>query len=285
MFEHQSPSPATRLGRGRRRRALLAGFAALSLAASGLRAEDAATQERFEKKYDLSGIRKIRVQNVNGPVQIETGGDQLQVVAVKKVKFGSSADLLRETEIRVTKSGSIIDVETILPKHGGFFSWSLFGRSGSADVAYQITLPAAVAIEAETVNGRLSAANRTGDLVLSTVNGAVRVDAHDGPLRVNTVNGSVEVSFAGPMRQTSLDTVNGSVTVTCAKESSIRCTLQTTNGRIQSQFPEVTVEGKWGPKEARGAINGGRESLAVETVNGDVRLYVADAAAAAAVRK
>ena len=106
------------------------------------------------------------------------------------------------------------------------------------------------------------------------------MDGHDGPLKVNTVNGSVEVSFAGPMRQASLETVNGSVTVTCARESSIRCTLQTTNGRIQSQFPEVTVEGKWGPKEARGAINGGRESLAVETVNGDVRLYVADAAAA-----
>jgi hypothetical protein len=217
---------------------------------------------------------------VNGSIQIETGGVELQVVAVKKVKSASDSDLLKETEIRVTKSGSVIEVETRLPKRGGFFSWSFFGRAGSADVAYQITLPAALALEAETVNGRLTAANRAGDLVLSTVNGAVRVEGHDGPLKVNTVNGSVEVSFAGPMRQASLETVNGSVTVTCARESSIRCTLQTTNGRIQSQFPEVTVEGKWGPKEARGAINGGRESLAVETVNGDVRLYVADAAAA-----
>lgn len=280
MFQNPFRASAGSLGGKRRRRALVAAFSLGLLATAALRAEDPATQERFEKKYDLAGIRKVRVQNVNGPVQIDTGGDQLQVVAVKKVRFGSSADLLRETEIRVTKSGSIIEVETILPKRGGFFSWSLFGRSGSADVAYQITLPAAIAIEAETVNGRLTAANRAGDLVLSTVNGAVHVDGHDGPLRVNTVNGSVEVSFAGPMRQASLETVNGSVTVTCARESSIRCTLQTTNGRIQSQFPEVTVEGKWGPKEARGAINGGRESLAVETVNGDVRLYVADAAAA-----
>jgi len=200
-------------------------------------------------------------------------------VAVKKVKTSSDADLLKDTEIRVTKTGSAIEVETVLPKHGHFFAWSFFGRAGSADVAYQITLPAALALEAETVNGRLSAVNRTGDLVLSTVNGGVRVDGQDGPLKASTVNGSIEVSFAGPMRQASLETVNGSVTVTCARESSIRCTLQTTNGRIQSQFPEVTVEGKWGPKEARGAINGGRENLAVETVNGDVRLYVADAAA------
>ncbi|MFI5119924.1 MAG: DUF4097 family beta strand repeat-containing protein [Thermoanaerobaculia bacterium] len=271
----ESPYPA----RSRKNRLIPVLFALASLAASGLRAEDA-TQERFEKKYDLAGIRKVTVQNVNGSIQIETGGDQLHVVAVKKVKSSSDSDLLKETEIRVTKSGSVIEVESILPKRGGFFQWSFFGRASSADVAYQITLPAALALEAETVNGRLAAANRTGDLVLSTVNGGVHVEGQDGPLKVNTVNGSVEVSFAGPMRQASLETVNGSVTVTCARESSIRCTLQTTNGRIQSQFPEVTVEGKWGPKEARGAINGGRESLAVETVNGDVRLYVADAAAA-----
>jgi len=157
MFE--SPSSA----RTRKSR-LIPVLAALSfLAASGLRAEDA-TQERFEKKYDLGGIRKVRVQNVNGSIQIETGGDQLQVVAVKKVKSASDSDLLKETEIRVTKSGSVIEVETMLPKRGRFFAWSFFGRAGSADVAYQITLPAALALEAETVNGRLAAANRAGDL-------------------------------------------------------------------------------------------------------------------------
>jgi hypothetical protein len=248
------------------------------LAAAGARAEDA-TQERFEKTYELQGVRKVRLQNVNGAVSIESGGEHLRVVAVKSVRRASDADLLKETEIRVTKTGAAIEIETILPKKGSFFPAFLFGRAGSAEVSYQVTLPAAIAFEAETVNGRLAASRRTGDLVLSTVNGAVKVEGQDGPLRVNTVNGSVEVSFAGAMRQASLETVNGSVTVTCAKDSSIRCALQTTNGRIQSEFP-VTIEGKWGPKEARGSINGGRESLAVETVNGDVRLFVADSSAA-----
>lgn len=247
------------------------------LSAAGARAEDP-TQERFEKTYELQGVRKVRLQNVNGAVNIESGGEHLKVVAVKTVRRASDADLLKETEIRVTKTGASIEIETILPKRAAFFPAFLFGRSGSADVSYQVTLPPSVAVEAETVNGRLGASKRTGDLVLSTVNGAVKVEGQDGPLRVNTVNGSVEVTFAGAMRQASLETVNGSVTVTCAKDSSIRCALQTTNGRIQSEFP-VTIEGKWGPKEARGSINGGKESLAVETVNGDVRLYVADAAA------
>jgi hypothetical protein len=259
------------------RLARLGGVLAVALlTAGGLRAEDA-REERFEKTYELTGVRKVRLQNVNGAVSVESGGEHLKVVAVKSVRRASDADVLKETEIRVTKTGSAIEIETILPRQGRVFPW-FFGRSSSADVSYQLTLPAGVAVEAETVNGRIGASRRTGDLVLSTVNGAVKVDGQDGPLKVNTVNGSVEVSFASAMRQASLETVNGSVTVTCAKDSSIRCALQTTNGRIQSEFP-VTIEGKWGPKEAHGSINGGKESLAVETVNGDVRLFVADSSA------
>ena len=263
------------------RLARLGGVFAVALAAAaaaGARADDA-REERFEKSYELTGVRKVRLQNVNGAVNIESGGEHLKVLAIKTVKRASDADILKETEIRVTKTGSSIEIETILPRQGRFFQWAFFGRSSSAEVSYQVTLPPGVAVEAETVNGRIAVSKRTGDLVVSTVNGTVKVDGQDGPLKVNTVNGSVEVTFAGAMRQASLETVNGSVTVTCAKDSSIRCALQTTNGRIQSEFP-VTIEGKWGPKEARGSINGGKESLAVETVNGDVRLFVADSSAA-----
>jgi DUF4097 and DUF4098 domain-containing protein YvlB len=269
-------TPRTRPGRLARVGGALAAALLMAVAAPGARADDA-KEERFEKTYELTGVRKVRLQNVNGAVNIESGGEHLKVVAVKSVRRASDADVLKETEIRVTKTGSAIEIETILPRQGRVFPW-FFGRSSSAEVSYQITLPAGVAVEAETVNGRIGASKRTGDLVLSTVNGAVKVDGQDGPLKVNTVNGSVEVSFVSAMRQASLETVNGSVTVTCAKDSSIRCALQTTNGRIQSEFP-VTIEGKWGPKEAHGSINGGRESLAVETVNGDVRLFVADSSA------
>ncbi|HEX7528477.1 MAG TPA: hypothetical protein VF425_05155, partial [Thermoanaerobaculia bacterium] len=90
MFE----SPSSTFTNARRRPvcALVAAISVAFLAASPLKAEEA-TQERFEKKYDLAGVRKVRVQNVNGVIQIESGGDQLQVVAVKKVKSASDADL------------------------------------------------------------------------------------------------------------------------------------------------------------------------------------------------
>ena len=173
-------------------------------------------------------------------------------------------------------TGSTLEIETVLPKTRG---WGLFSWWGTrmAEVSYELKLPAAMAVQIETVNGRILAERRLGPLVLNTVNGTIRVVAQEGPVRANTVNGSVEVAFTGPVRKAELETVNGSVTVTGSRESSIRYNLQTVNGRIRSEFAELSVEGKWGPKEARGEFNGGKEALSVETINGEVRLQVADA--------
>src|SRR5712692_10394461 len=78
---------------------------ALSLPMAPARSDEVA-QERFEKTYELSGIAKVHIQNVNGVIRIETGEkDQLHVVAVKRVKGSDAEESLKQTEIRVTKTG------------------------------------------------------------------------------------------------------------------------------------------------------------------------------------
>jgi len=262
-------------------RAAAAAFALLLLALLAPPAaafDDEASQERFEKAFELDGIEKVRIQNVNGPVRLLAWDKTyLRVTATKKAKGSRKAETLKETEIRVSKRGSQIDVETILPKRGRLFGLFEFGGERGAEVSYEILLPPAMAVDVETVNGRITSEKRSGPISLNTVNGSVRVESQNGPLRVNTVNGSVEVGFSGLIKPANLETVNGSVTVSCAKDSSIHYELQTVNGRIESEFADLSVKGKWGPKEARGEINGGRERLAVETVNGEVRLQVAEA--------
>jgi hypothetical protein len=266
--------------RFRARPALVAGAMTALILSAAPAALASDTEERFEKSYDLAGIQKVRVQNVNGAVHVETWDKpQLLLVAVKRAKGSSPAETLKETEIRVRTTGSTLEIETVLPKTRG---WGLFSWWGTrmAEVSYELKLPAAMAVQIETVNGRILAERRLGPLVLNTVNGTIRVVAQEGPVRANTVNGSVEVAFTGPVRKAELETVNGSVTVTGSRESSIRYNLQTVNGRIRSEFAELSVEGKWGPKEARGEFNGGKEALSVETINGEVRLQVADASPA-----
>lgn len=267
------------MDRTRRLPLLLAPAAALSLLALALTGPAQAGQvreETFEKTYDGAGIDRLRLQNVNGPVRVGTWEKpHLRVTAVKKAKGSRAEEALAETVIRVTKQGSTIDVETILPRperSWGLFSWG--GRAGAV-VSYELLLPASLEVDVETVNGRVMAEGRLGALTLNTVNGSVRVEAQEGPLQVNTVNGSVEVSFDGLLHAADLETVNGSVTVSCPGDSSFRFDLQTVNGKIRSDFPEVTVEGKWGPKEARGTVADGKARLAVETVNGEVRIVAA----------
>lgn len=263
--------PTTPTTRSRQRLPLALVAALLLAPALALRAGETRT-ERFERAFELGGIDQVRVQNVNGAVHIGTWDrDYVRVTATKKARGSEAEGALRETEIRIGKSGRTLNVETVLPKKKAF-GFLFLERSRNVEVAYELLLPGKTAVEVETVNGRISAEKRAGAIELNTVNGSVRVDAHDAPLHINTVNGSVEAIFVGEVKETSLETVNGSVTVVCGKDSSFRYDLQTVNGRIESQFAEVRVERSWGPKEARGEINGGRNRLAVETVNGEVRL-------------
>ena len=264
------------MDRTRRLPRLLAPFAALSLLAVALPGPARAgerIEEKFEKTYDGTGIERLRIQNVNGSVRVGTWEKaHIRVSAVKRAKGSRAEEALAQTEIRVTKQGTTLDVETILPKKSRshwFFAWN---DPPGAEVSYDVVLPAGLEVDAETVNGRVSAEKRLAPLTLNTVNGSVRVEDHGAEIHVNTVNGSVEVVFAGPLQSSDLETVNGSVTVSCAPDSAFRFDLQTVNGKIRSDFPEVTVEGKWGPKEARGVVAGGTARLAVETVNGEVRI-------------
>lgn len=246
---------------------------ALALAVLALPIAAAPEGERFEKAYELAGIARVRVQNVNGPVHVGTWDrDYVRVTAEKKAKGRRAEELLRDTEIRVSKIGDEFSIETVLPKRSKLFGLFQWNSDGGAEVSYELLLPASTPVTIETVNGRIGAERRVGALNLSTVNGSVRIEGQEGPVKVSTVNGSVELAFHGEARPAQVETVNGSVTFTASNRSSFRYDLQTVNGRIKSDFGELAVEGKWGPREARGTVRDGREKVHVETVNGEVRL-------------
>lgn len=107
------------------------------------------------------------------------------------------------------------------------------------------------------------------------MNGSIELREIDGPVKATTVNGSVRLAFKGPFKKSHLETVNGSVEVLFDKSSSIHYDLETINGRIEATF-DLNVEGKYGPKEAKGSYNGGTETLRCETVNGSIRLKTSD---------
>lgn len=246
-------------------------FASLCLLAFAAVLTAGEPQEIFEKSFSMEGISRISVENVNGKVEATAWEKPFIRVHATKVASGARADeTLRLTEIRVRKSGDELRIETINPNRHKLFGILDFGGS-HAKVDYEIFLPATAEARLQTCNGHVQASGFGGAVSADAVNGSIEVTDVHGPVKATTVNGSLRIAFRGPLRQTHLETVNGSVDVAFDKASSIRYDLETVNGRIEGDI-ELAVEGKHGPKEARGSYNGGGETLRCETVNGSIRL-------------
>ena len=247
------------------RRALL--LTSVLLVASTAVADDAV----FEKAYSMEGVSRVSVENVNGKIEAYAWDrPYLRVRAVKTAHGGRAEETLRLTEIRVKKSGDEIQLETVNPRRRRLFGFLDFG-SRNAHVDYELHLPALAQARLETCNGKVLAIGLGSSIACDAVNGSIELRDVYGPVRATTVNGSVRVVFRGPLRESRVETVNGSVDVAFDRQSSIRYVLETVNGRIEGDFA-LAVEGKFGPKEARGTYNGGAESLRCETVNGSIRL-------------
>lgn len=240
---------------------------ALTLLAPAARAEE----EVYEKAFSMEGVSRVSLENVNGQVQaIAWDKPYLRVRAVKTARGTSSADILKETEIRIRKLGDEIKIETIAPHRHRLFGFLDLGNR-SVRVDYELHVPAATRTRLETCNGKVEAAGFAGEFSTDSVNGSIELRDFAGPVKATTVNGSLRVGFKGPLKRSHLETVNGSVEVAFDKASSVRYDLETINGRIEADF-DMSVEGKYGPKEAKGSLNGGGENLHCETVNGSIRL-------------
>lgn len=230
-----------------------------------------AGEDVFDKAFSMEGISRVSVENVNGKIEAYAWDrPYLKVRAVKTASGGRSDETLRLTEILVRKVGDEIRLETVNPRRRRLFGFLDFGWR-NAHVDYEIHIPALTHARLETCNGRVLATGFGNSIACDAVNGSIELRDVFGPVRATTVNGSVRIVFRGNLKESRIETVNGSVDVAFARASSIRYNLETVNGRIEGDF-DIPVEGKFGPKEARGSYNGGAESLRCETVNGSIRL-------------
>lgn len=244
-------------------------LAVLLLLAAGVMA--AGEQEVFEKAFSMEGVSRVSVENVNGMIDA-TAWDKnyLKVRAVKTARGSRAEETLRLTEIRVRRVGDQIHVETVNPSRHRLFGFFDFGGRNTR-VDYEVYFPGGTEARFETCNGQLKARGFENSLSCDSVNGSIELKDINGPVKATTVNGSLRIAFRGALKKSHLETVNGSVEVAFERNSSIRYDLQTVNGRIEGDI-ELAVEGKYGPKEARGSYNGGSETLKCETVNGSIRL-------------
>jgi DUF4097 and DUF4098 domain-containing protein YvlB len=163
--------------------------------------------------------------------------------------------------------------ESATRRRGGGWLERMFFKRASVSVDYLVAVPAGVRVDVRTVNGGVTVADVTSEVVVRTTNGSITLGTAGGRVSGETVNGSVRARLDGWRGgAVELKTVNGSVTALLPAEASAEVALETTNGRVKSELPMAVSHGD--RRSLRGTLNGGpgQGRVALETVNGSVTL-------------
>ncbi len=237
-----------------------------------------AESEDFRWAGRLKPGQTLEVKGVNGGIVAEPSSDDGATVLAEK---RSRRDDPAEVEIQVVEHAGGVTICAVYPAsrfslrgnrcepgEGG----SLGADRNDVEVEFRVSVPEGVHFAGRTVNGGITAEGLGGDVLANTVNGSVRASGR-GVVRGETVNGSLfaRLGRADWTGDLSYSTVNGSITVELPESANAEVRASTVNGGIDADFP-LTVKGKWGPKSARGTLGSGGRNLALETVNGAIRL-------------
>ena len=233
-------------------RQCLIGLSGILLAAGA----DARVRERFEQTVAFNPGGVFSIENQNGSIVIEAGGDSsLRIEAEKEAK---SEEALRDLEIVVEGSGDRVSVRTVHHR-----------RRGSGGVSYRIVLPAKAQVTVSTVNGEVSVRGIHGTVRAESVNGALRIEAISGTIEAETTNGSIRAAYQsveGDRHR--FETTNGEVRLYLPADAGGDIDAETLNGSIEVEFPmNLTRAGR---RRVQGSFGAGSSSFEISTVNGSV---------------
>ncbi|MBA3578688.1 MAG: DUF4097 family beta strand repeat protein [Gemmatimonadaceae bacterium] len=232
-------------------------------------------QEVWTWSGTLAAGQWARGHSINGSVKFEASPDnQIHIRGEKNWGRRGDPQDISFALVR-TSTGLIIcvlrhELDTCTEEGISSRRHTNYNNDARADLTIQV--PRGAHVSANTINGSVRVDGMSGEIKAHTVNGGVIVTTSGGPVSASTVNGSVRAEIGTASREAMrFNTVNGSVEVSLPSETRANLDISTVNGSINTEFP-VTITGRWGPKSARGTINGGGETISISTVNGSVKL-------------
>jgi len=222
-----------------------------------------ALTEEIEKTIPAQTLDRVRVENVNGDVEVKcVSGDDVRLKAVKK---GKTQEALDEMKISIKEEGRTLTVTTEYPHHGLLG----LGHSHGGSVQYTLDVPERLAVDVDTVNGGVRVTGGRAGVALESVNGEVRAEGIRGRITAETVNGGINVESLDEMPDLHFETVNGAIVIKVPRAVRAAYHFETVNGTVRSAPENFTVNGS-GPKEIDGTWNDGGGKIHAETVNGGI---------------
>jgi DUF4097 and DUF4098 domain-containing protein YvlB len=246
----------------------LALLAVVLLAAVSTRADDYPVKEAFEHRGAFSPTGSLRLENVNGDVEIRTWDrNEILIAGEKRAK---TEEELKAIDLRMVVDESKANIKVRLPKRSG--RW-FAGNTIRAAVRFTITVPTTAVLDGiETVNASVTVGGVRGPVRIETVNGSIRASDLGGNADLETVNGQLTATFARVVagQQLAFETVNGSVAVVLPADAGVVLRTSVVNGRVNCELPiTLTTSGK---RSLNGTVGDGRATLHAETVNGSITI-------------
>ena len=244
---------------------LAAGLAACDVVVSSLDVKGRAT-DQWTRTYQVGPTGEVEIDNTNGGIEIAGGsGDQVEVTAERTAKGMTDEDarkLLGQVQVIEDAGPGRVRLEMKAPS----------GETGHLEVKYHVKAPSGVSVRLRTTNGGIEAVAVNGAVNAEITNGTVRGRELGGAVQASTTNGTVRLEMTavapGGIRA---ETVNGSVDLTIPADAKADVDANCVNGRIS-----VTGMKLDGAEPTRrhvgGRLNGGGPRIALETVNGGVRI-------------
>jgi Putative adhesin len=246
-----------------------------SLAALLLLAGCGAVMERrtshVERRWPAGAIHHIEVREIDGAINIEAGSaSEIAMDATVRSRVAPKNGQENLGYFTTELNGDTLVIGRKNEHHFRFFS---FGNETRVD--YELRVPASVALDLRTVNGRIATRGVDGGMKAVTVNGRVNIDTPgSSEVEAHTVNGRIEARFATSFQGATLKTVNGGVTASLPLSASFAGDFSQVNGDIEAAFP-LNIHSHPGSRRVSGEVNGGRYELRITTVNGDIKIDTA----------
>jgi len=236
------------------------------------------TAAPFKWTGKIAAGKTFEVRGINGPMRaIAASGSEVELVAIRTGRRNDPESV----KIEVVPHAGGVTVCAVYPskddsrpnecRPGGGGRMNV--RNNDVNVEFELRIPKDVNFEGRTVNGSIEA-DIEGRAALSTVNGRIQVIA--GTLtEATTVNGSIRAEVKSAVNSADdikLSTVNGSVHLNLPEGVNADVSAKTVNGGITSEFTEIEIRKKWGPRSAEGRLGHGGRELELATVNGGIRI-------------
>jgi hypothetical protein len=232
----------------------------------GRRDDDYPERDEINQTYQLAAGAKVDVSGINGTVEIETASGNTAEVHIVRSARTQEALQYRKVIIQQSATSLVIKGEEEKDRDRN-------GRDRDVRQRVFLKLPRQIALNTSGINGRVTVGEIDGAVTVSGVNGRVDVAQALGYSRLSGINGRVSVKIAKlGDRGADIDGINGPVEIRFTDEVNADLQVSGINGQVNTDLPNVTLQGKMERNNFRAKIGSGGSPIQVSGINGKVTL-------------